>query len=116
MPTGMETKRRVALALFVASVAGMLVLSLVPPAQLPSAGINDKVSHALTHALLALLWFTSRRQPRMVSGLAGLAVLGILVEGLQSLTGYRHAEGLDVAANLLGTATGSLIWHQWARR
>jgi VanZ family protein len=111
MATGAETGRRLAMVLFVLAVCVTLVLSLLPPSQLPAGSVNDKLAHAVTHAALAMLWLFGRRRPQLLPAFVGLGLLGLLVEGLQSLTGYRHAEVLDVVANLAGTASGCLLWY-----
>lgn len=92
-------------------MAAVLTLCLMPPAQhLPSTGW-DKANHALGFAVLAVLGLLAypARTARM---LLGLLAFGAAIEVLQSLTGYRTAEWLDLLADAAGLAIG---W-QLARR
>ncbi|HEY0885963.1 MAG TPA: VanZ family protein [Ramlibacter sp.] len=86
-------------------VAAVLALSLVPPAQhLPSTGW-DKANHALGFALLAVLGLAAY-PARAASVLPGLLAFGAAIEVLQSLTGYRTAEWLDLVADGAGLLAG----------
>lgn len=85
--------------------AAVLALCLMPPVQhLPSTGW-DKANHALAFAMLALLGLRAypARRARL---LWGLVAYGALIELAQSLTGYRTAEWLDLAADAVGVVIG----------
>lgn len=94
-------------ALMLAAVA---VLSLIPiEAEVVPGG--DKVAHLVTYAALGA-WFSllADRASRLGWSVAGLIGFGILMEGLQALTGYRFAEWADVAANTTGVLLGALFY------
>ncbi|MEQ1801659.1 MAG: VanZ family protein [Gammaproteobacteria bacterium] len=85
-----------------------LVSALSPvPASMPS--LNDKLLHVLGF-LAFMLWFGGIFTPRFVPRIAlSLAVYGLLIELLQSLTVTRQAEALDLAADVLGILLGWLL-------
>ena len=91
----------------------VLVAALMPPqAIVPPMGW-DKANHAMAFAVLAMLGcsaFPERKGPVLL----GLLAYGGLIELLQSLTGYRSAETLDVVADGVGLLVGwtftRLLW------
>jgi len=91
----------------------VLVVALMPPqAIVPPTGW-DKANHAMAFAVLAMLGcsaFPERKAPVLL----GLLAYGGLIELLQSLTGYRTAETLDVVADGVGLLVGwtftRLLW------
>lgn len=86
-------------------MASVLALCLMPAAQhLPSTGW-DKANHALAFAVLAVLGLAAY-PARGARVLAGLLAFGALIEVLQSLTGYRSAEWLDLLADAVGLPIG----------
>jgi LPXTG-motif cell wall-anchored protein len=86
-------------------MASVLVLCLMPPAQhLPSTGW-DKANHALAFAVLAVLGLAAY-PARAARVLPGLLAFGAVIEVLQSLTGYRAAEWLDLLADGAGLLAG----------
>lgn len=90
----------------------VLTLCLLPPTvHLPSTGW-DKANHALAFAVLALLGLLAHpvRRPQVVWG---LLAYGALTEVLQSFTGYRSAEWLDLAADGVGIVLGWLVARWW---
>lgn len=99
------------LALWCTALLATVVVCLLPLPPLPvAAHWADKLEHALGYALLAAnaaMLFTPRRGLPMA--LAVLVVLGMLIEGLQSLLPWRSADAADVLANLLGVAAGALL-------
>jgi len=98
-------------------MASVLALCLMPPVQhLPSTGW-DKANHALAFAVLAALGLAAY-PARAARVLPGLLALGALIELLQSLTGYRAAEWLDLAADAAGLVAGWLLarWSAAYRR
>ena len=84
----------------------VMVASLLPA---PDIGVGDKPSHLLVYFVLSG-WFSLIAVDRTihVCSLVGLVLFGILIEGLQGLTGYRYAEWGDVLANSLGCLLGSI--------
>lgn len=98
-------------------LAAVLALCLMPPApHLPDTGW-DKTNHALAFAVLALLGLLAY-EGRTLRVLAALLAFGALIEVLQSLTGYRSAEWLDLLADGVGLAAGwpLAIWLGAPRR
>jgi VanZ family protein len=86
-------------------MASVLALCLMPPVQhLPSTGW-DKANHALAFAVLAVLGLPAY-PARAAAVLLGLLAFGALIELLQSLTGYRTTEWLDLVADGAGVAAG----------
>ena len=82
----------------------VLVLSLLPPDEIPSAGW-DKANHLLAFSVLAVLGI--RSYPAfIVPVLIGLTLYGGLIEILQALTPYRYAEWFDLLADIAGILLG----------
>src|SRR5687768_18404045 len=83
----------------------VLVAALVPPQTLVSPVVWDKANHALAFAvlgMLACLGYPERKLPVLL----GLVAYGVLIELLQSLTGYRTGDALDVVADGVGRLFG----------
>ncbi len=83
-------------------------LSLIPtPPQIVEIPYVDKVKHLLAYAVL-MAWFgqiyTTRGTQR--SWLAGLVLMGIMLEFLQGWSGVRFFEYADMLANALGALLG----------
>jgi VanZ family protein len=90
------------------------VLSLMPA---PDTGVSDKLAHLVTYFVLGG-WFAVIARDRRVLGwsLIGLFAYGLLIELLQSQTGYRFAEWGDVLANASGSVVGCLLYFTPLRR
>jgi VanZ family protein len=95
--------------------AGLLLLGFgLVSALLPVTGpvpltINDKVIHLLAFTGF-MVWFAGIIEARHAPLIAlGLSAYGLLIEGLQSLTVTRHAEALDVVADVAGILLGWLL-------
>jgi VanZ family protein len=91
----------------------VLVSALMPP-QIIGPPIGwDKMNHAMTFAVLAMLGCSAYPE-RKIQVLLGLLMYGVLIELLQSLTDYRMAEALDVVADGVGILVGwtftYLLW------
>ena len=72
-------------------------------------GQVDKWAHFLAFAFLAV-WFAGQYRPRSYWRIAlGLLAFGIFIELCQRFVGYRSAEWLDVAADIVGIIVGLLI-------
>lgn len=94
-------------------VAVLVYLSLTPEPPEPVRFLNaDKLEHTLAYGLL-MLWFCqvyARRTQRLFAA-ALLVAMGIAMEFLQGMTGYRSFEYADMLAN----STGVLLGWVWAR-
>ena len=100
---------------FAVGLVLMLVVALLPP-QVPMFSTGwDKANHALAFAILAVLGLASYPR-RMALVLIGLLAYGGLIELLQGLTPYRTAEWLDVGADGVGLAVGSMLTRVSPRR
>lgn len=92
---------------------GVLMLLLVAAVSLmpvSNVGASDKLSHMLTYFILGA-WFAQLAANRkaLLWTLLGLIGYGMLLEWLQGMTGYRHAEWGDVLANGAGTIAGLVL-------
>ena len=68
---------------------------------------GDKLGHFAAYGLLMFLFcmaYVSRKQRAMYA--AGFILMGIALEFLQGMTGYRTFEVLDMVANTIGVALG----------
>ena len=96
-------------------VVAIVTLSLVPPSDVPGAGLlPDKVGHILAYGVL-MGWHVQLAAPgagRRRYGVAFL-VLGIALEGAQAWTGYRTFELMDILANAVGIGLGWLVSARW---
>ena len=98
---------------FAVCLVVVLVFSLMPPQIIEPPMGWDKLNHAVTFAVLAMLGCSAYPE-RKVQVLLGLLAYGGLIELLQSLTDYRSAETLDVVADGVGLLVGwtftRLLW------
>jgi len=97
-------------------VVSVLVLSLMP-LSVDLSEDGDKVSHFIAYGSL-MFWFGMvfpRRQNQVVSAL-GFVAMGIAVEYLQRMTGYRSFDVADMAANAVGVAAGWVLVRSPIRR
>lgn len=89
-----------------AGIAILLIGCLWPqPGVAGGAGI-DKLLHFAAFALLAGWFGAVLGMGRYAAVAAGLAVLGVVIEALQWVTGYRSAELLDWVADVAGVGVG----------
>ena len=101
---------RLWLALGWAGVLIVIYLSLVPSSPEPfQVKYSDKIEHALAYGSL-MLWFCQDYQRLAQRALVAvlLVALGISIEFLQGLTGYRSCELGDMLANTTGVLIGWL--------
>ena len=107
---------RLWLGLWLGMIAGVVVVSLIPPPLLPAVAFDgiDKVEHVLGYfalsAMGSALFARMRTRARIA---AGLVALGIGLEIAQGqFTAMRQPELLDAAANTVGVLLGCLgtIW------
>lgn len=93
-------------------VAVVVYMSLVPapPTDVLPFPQADKAVHFSAYAFL-MLWFGQIYHERPLAFLiaAGLVMLGILLEIIQGLGGYRTFDCTDIAANIIGVASGFCI-------
>ena len=89
-------------------VAFVVFVSLIRiPPQVGALTPSDKLCHALAYFCLTF-WFIQiyrQNRVRLAIGLA-FVMMGIGLECLQGLTGYRSFEYADMAANTAGVACG----------
>jgi VanZ family protein len=89
-------------------VALVFFLSLTPhpPEPISFDGL-DKLEHALAYALL-MLWFCQVyvTQVSRIRLLFALLVMGMGIEVLQGMSGYRYFEYADMLANASGVLVG----------
>ncbi len=98
-------------------VAGMLLvglvvyLSLIPhPPEPLSFPQSDKLEHGFAYASLSL-WFCQLylRGRQRIAVVVALVTLGVVIEILQGLSGYRYFEYADMLANSVGVLLGFLL-------
>jgi VanZ family protein len=101
--------RRLWSSVGVVLIALVLFLSLRPePVEEHPVGL-DKFEHALAYGVL-MFWFAHlvpARAGRVRLAIA-LAGMGVAIECLPGLSGYRHFSAFDMAANGLGVLLGWL--------
>lgn len=103
--------RRIVLAVWIASIAVTVWVSLLPRLELPIDFWNaDKLYHGLTYAWLGALplWaFATGDRARLASYL--MILLGALLEWGQSFVPGRSASMGDAVANALGVFVGMWV-------
>jgi len=92
----------------------VLALSLMP---IKSTGVNDKVAHLVVYFLLAG-WFGLLAGSRVALLLSLVAVIayGGLIELLQAMMPYRHADWADLLADAIGALAGICLHFTPLRR
>jgi VanZ family protein len=85
----------------------VFVLSLIPiPPQPLTFDFSDKLEHASAYCLL-MLWFCQIYVGRArLHLLVALVTMGVIIEYLQRMTGYRYFEFVDMLANAGGVLVG----------
>lgn len=102
------TQRLIWLALGCLWVTAIFYLSLTPsPPQPLHFDNSDKLEHALAYGLL-MLWFcqVAQRQWQRILLAVLLIGMGIAMEYLQRMTGYRTFDYFDMLANGTGVLLG----------
>lgn len=106
---GARIAARVAL---VAVVVAIGWLSLAPSSGVPPTfGISDKVLHAVGYAVFGALAVLAGL--RVWAAILAAMALGLVLEVLQGLGGYRTFEWVDLVADVAGAAVGALV-ASWA--
>lgn len=103
--------RKIWLFLGLVMVAGIFWVSLTPiPPQPLTFDYADKLEHTAAYALL-MWWFaiTAKAKPGIYVYLVAFITMGISIEFLQEMTGYRYFEYADMVANTLGVFVGWLV-------
>jgi hypothetical protein len=97
------------MAIGLAFVALVIFLSLTSnPVQVPDVGF--KLGHVLAYAWL-MFWFAQLfrgRPTRLAIGVA-LALMGVALEYIQGMTGYRTFAYSDMRDNAVGVVAGFLV-------
>lgn len=98
------------IATFLSYGALVSYLSLSTPSGITDIGSWDKIAHCLAYIGFALFsCLLAQNQKQLFSLLGVCACYGILIEYLQSLTGYRIASFNDELANIAGLSMGFII-------
>lgn len=87
--------------------AAILVVTLFPVSQLPEVDSGDKAAHLIAFALLALP-LNLAGHPRWLLLNTGFVLFGGAIELIQPFVG-RHAEWLDLGADMIGVVVGLLV-------
>src|SRR5688500_6650807 len=90
-------------------VAAIVWLSLTPSPPTLEVESGDKLGHLAAYGVL-MFWFCflyPRSRTRVLCGLAFIA-MGVGLEVIQGMTGYRSYDGLDMVANSAGVLLGWL--------
>lgn len=109
MPTlPLSAPRLLKLAFWISTLA-VATLSLLPVAFLPPQSFNvwDKAQHAGGFAVLALLGHAAYRH-HLWRLCIGLLAYGAAIELAQSATGWRYGDGMDLLADGIGIALGTV--------
>ena len=87
-----------------------LSLASLSPSKVLAFPESDKIMHFSAYTAM-MFWFGQiyRKRPALLFVALGLITLGVLLEILQGLSGYRTFEYLDMAANTLGVIFGLFI-------
>ncbi len=104
----MSTLRLTWLTLGGAWVTTIIYLSLIPhPPQPVNFQYSDYLEHTLAYGLL-MLWFCQiyQKQAHRIRLALCLIALGVSMEFLQRMTGYRYFEYMDMLANSAGVLLG----------
>ena len=87
--------------------SAILVGTLLPVSQLPEVDGGDKAAHLIAFALLALP-LNLAGHPRWLLLNTGFVLFGGAIEFIQPFVG-RHAEWLDLGADMIGVVVGLLM-------
>ena len=108
--------KEVVLVLAVCYTLVLTVFSLVSIKSLPKLGSNfdDKIFHVFAYTILVLLWYFTlyglKKTKPILIAICFSIIYGIIIEVLQGqLTTVRNFEILDILANCMGIAIGTLF-------
>jgi VanZ family protein len=95
--------------LFFLAAAAVAALSLLPQGDLPKVAVSDKLEHALSYFVLAILGsFAFRERRRLLYLFILLCAMGGVIELLQAFSPGRSPDLIDAIANGTGAAAGVL--------
>lgn len=96
--------------LFGIALAMLLVVCLLPQADMPLVGLGDKVQHVIAYAVLMVLGRNGFAESATRSAIPlALFALGCAIEALQDVVPGRAADLADVIANTAGLLLGWAI-------
>jgi VanZ family protein len=102
--------RRPAMTLWLAAVAAVMVLSLLPATAPPGDYGFDKMAHAASYCCLALLAHLAfARRPTALLAALAMIPLGCLIEVAQTFVPPRTGDVWDAAANSIGALAGIML-------
>jgi VanZ family protein len=84
----------------------VVYLSLTPRPPPSNIELGDKIGHLAAYAGLMGWWLQIHRRPERLALL--FVLMGLVLEVLQSLSGFRNGDVFDMAANTLGVGLGWL--------
>lgn len=96
---------RLWLGLGLLACAVLAYVCLMPNPPQPDVSHFDKFEHVLAYCVLGA-WFAAILPRRYLWVCIGLASLGGAIEVLQSLSGYRSGDVLDMVADIIGIVAG----------
>ena len=106
--TGVLPRQRLWNGIGWALLAAVVVLSLVSIPQAAPLPGSDKTHHLVAYGTLMYWWGMVQPKHRW-RWLIVLPLMGVALEGLQSLNPDRFMEWWDAAANLAGVLLGALL-------
>lgn len=87
-------------------ILAVVYLSLIPKPPPTLMTFGDKFGHIVAYASLMAWWLQIHRRPERLALL--FVLLGLVLEILQSLSGFRTGDIFDMAADTVGVALGWL--------
>lgn len=106
--------KSVRLGLFLLAVlttAFVVVESLLPNGTATPVGNTDKIVHFSAYFILGVLWIPALGTKKPWIVVLALAVLGLVIEGLQGMLDMgRSADIFDALANICGAICALLFW------
>ena len=84
----------------------VVYLSLTPRPPPSNIELGDKIGHLAAYAGLMGWWLQIHRRPERLALL--FVLMGLILEILQNLSGFRNGDVFDMAANTLGVGLGWL--------
>ena len=107
MPPRHKSPYSIAQIITLLIASAILVGTLLPVSQLPEVDGGDKAAHLIAFALLALP-LNLAGHPRWLLLNTGFVLFGGAIELIQPFVG-RHAEWLDLGADMIGVVVGLLV-------
>ncbi len=95
-------------------VGVVVFVSLAPLDADTDLGVSDHTGHVIAYFVL-MVWFGGAYRRHRHVRIAGLLVLlGLAMETLQGLMGFRAVEAKDIVANLFGVLLGYMLLRRLA--